>query len=106
MPTFHCPHCGDAITGTPKTCPHCGQRLSLLAVIKRMVEGDKRYQAGLVVLVVLILGVGGFWRLDSGSRWPLLFIVALLAPLVPWLLKLAYKAAAPVPEEKNEEHRP
>lgn len=101
MSTLHCPHCGESVEGTPKSCPHCGQKLSLLAVAKRLVEGNRLYQAGLVLVVVFILGMGWMLRLESGSRWPLLFIVILAAPLVPWLLKLAYKAAAPTHEDKG-----
>ncbi len=81
-----------------KRCPACGTRISFWADVRHQIEHNRLYLAGVVVIAVLLLGVGWFLRMDSGVKWPLYAIIILLAPLVPWLLKLVYQAAAPTPD--------
>lgn len=98
---LHCGYCGKPISATYKVCPHCGRKISLLMDIMSQIEHNKLYLAGVTVLAILLLGVGWFLRMDSGVRWPLYLIILLVAPVVPWLLQLAYKAAAPLEKDKE-----
>ena len=99
MSLLRCPHCREAISATHKHCPHCGHSISLLGELKAQVERNRLWQVLMVVAIVLLLGLAWFWRMDSGNRWPLYILLVLVAPLVPWLLKLAYKSAAPLDED-------
>ena len=99
MSLLHCSHCAQPISATHKICPHCGRKVSFFSDIKAQVEHNRLWQAALVIVGVSLMGAGWFWRMDSGDRWPLYIILVAVAPLVPWLLKLAYKNAAPSDEE-------
>ena len=99
MSLLHCSHCRQPISATHKICPHCGRSISFLADLKAQVESNRLWQMLLVIFAVLLLGVGWFIRMDSGARWPLYVILVLVAPLVPWVLQLAYKSASPLKEE-------
>lgn len=100
MSLLHCVHCHKPLSVTQRHCPHCGQGLSLLGEIGYQVEHSKLWLAVTVVLMVLLLGVGWFVRMDTGVRWPLYLTIILCAPLVPWLLMVAYKKASPVQGNK------
>lgn len=102
MSLLHCSHCRQPISATHKECPHCGRKISVFSDLKSQVENNRLWQALLVVVVLLLLGLGWFWRMDGGSRWPLYILLVLVAPLVPWLLKLAYKNAAPLEEGEED----
>lgn len=103
MPLLQCPRCGRDISAMDKRCPACGTRISFWADVRHQIEHNRLYLAGVIVIAVLLLGVGWFLRMDSGVKWPLYAIIILLAPLVPWLLKLVYQAAAPTPDASSSE---
>lgn len=102
MSLLRCSHCHEPISATYKQCPHCGRKISFLSDLKSQVEGNRLWQVSIVVLGLLLLGVAWFWRMDTGDRWPLYVLILVIAPLVPWLLKLAYKNAAPLASEESE----
>ena len=98
MPLLQCSRCGRDISAMDKRCPACGAGISFWADVRYQIEHNRLYLAGVIVGAVLLLGVGWFLRMDSGVKWPLYAIIIVLAPLVPWLLKLVYQAAAPTPD--------
>ena len=103
MSLLSCSHCGKPISATHKQCPHCGRTVSMLGDIVHQIESNKLWLAAVVILAILLLGIGWYVRMDSGSKWPLYIIIVLVAPVVPWLLQLAYKNAAPTDEDSAAE---
>lgn len=101
MPLLHCPRCGRDISAMDKQCPVCGTRISFRTELRYQIEHSRPALAGVIVAAVLLLGVGWFLRMDSGVKWPLYVIIIALAPLVPWLLKVVYQTAAPLPDEEK-----
>lgn len=102
MGLLHCPKCGRDMSATELHCPACGTKMSFFNELKFQIERSP-LQVLLVVLAGLFaLGAAWFWRMDGGSPWPLYTVIALLTPLVPWVLKRAYAFAAPL-DGKNDE---
>lgn len=75
--------------------------ISFLGNMLDKIEHNRLWLAGAVILIILLLGIGWFVRMDTGHRWPLFVLIALCVPVVPWLLKVAYKTAAPLPKEQH-----
>ncbi len=96
MSELLCSHCGQKMSAAHTVCNHCGKKISFWRDVKASVEQNRWYQALLVVFVVFLLGCAWYIRANTGLRWPLFAIVILCAPLVPWLLQLAYKSASPL----------
>ncbi len=104
MSELHCSHCGQKLSAIDKECAHCGKKISFWRDVKASIEHNRWYQALLAVFVVFLLGCSWYVRANTGLRWPLFATVIACAPLVPWLLQLAYKNAAPnsIPEDTLE----
>ncbi len=101
MSLLQCSHCGKDISATHKDCPHCGVKISFWGEVKCAIERSRLRQVGLALLVLFVLGTSWFIGKNTGYRWPLYMFFILCAPVVPWLLQLAYKSAAPIVEEEK-----
>ncbi len=97
-----CPQCEHFFSIRKKLCPQCGQRVTVWQFLKIFFSKTRLRLAMLTIILILIVGLGWFLRMESGSRWPLFIVFFLLAPLVPWILKLAYKHAAPQEVKEND----
>lgn len=93
--SIRCYHCGEKLSVMDKKCPKCGVTVGVLSEIRYQVEHSRLYLAGVCLTVLLLLGIGWYLRLDWGVRWPIYVVLVVVAPLVPWLLKLIYQVAAP-----------
>ncbi len=102
MSQLHCSHCGQNISATHKICPHCKSKVSFWGSLKASIEQSRMRQAIFALALVFILGCGWYIRAHTGMRWTLFAMVIVCAPFVPWLLKLAYKNAAP-PDSDDEQ---
>jgi len=69
---------------------------SIIHKILDRIEGNNFYFILLVLASVALLGTGWYFRMVTGQRYIIYIAVIILAPLVPWILKTAYKKAAPV----------
>ncbi len=99
MSVLYCAECGQEISATNKKCPKCGARVRLWNDIRRDVEKNRIRLVAVVIGALLLVGFGWFLRMDAGYKAPLYVILVIVAPVVPWLLGLAYKSAAPPAEE-------
>ncbi len=95
MSKLTCAHCAQDISATHKTCPHCSMKISFWGAVKASIEHNRLYQALFALALVFIVGCGWYIRAHTGMRWTLFAVVIVCAPFVPWLLKIAYKNAAP-----------
>ncbi len=98
MSLLQCSQCQKDISATHKHCPHCGVKISFWGEVKNNIEKSRLRQVGVVLVMFFLLGTTWFVGKNTGHRWPLYMLVILCAPVVPWLLQLAYKNAAPVTE--------
>ncbi len=96
MSEILCAHCGEKLSAVDKFCAHCGKKISFWGELKATVERNRWYQVLLAIFVVFLLGCAWYVRARTGLRWPLFATVIACAPLVPWILQLAYKSAAPI----------
>ncbi len=102
MSLLQCSQCGKDISATHKECPHCGVKVSFWREVKNAIEKNRMRQVALAIFVVFLLGTTWYLRMSMGYRWPMYLVVIACAPLVPWILQLAYKNAAPVEENTSE----
>ncbi len=112
MSLLQCWHCGRDMSATHKACPYCGRKISFWrdtkkfieqsspSSLKNSIEQSRLRQAFLAVVVLFLLGTTWYLRMSSGVRWPLYATVVASAPIMVWLLQLAYKNA--IPEEESE----
>ncbi len=85
-----CQKCDALFALRHLTCPQCGHKILSLQSIKQYIEKSCLRLAMLCIALILFVGLGWFVRMETGSRWPLFIVFFLVAPLVPWILKLAY----------------
>ncbi len=102
MSLLQCSQCGKDISATHKMCPHCGVKISFWREVKNAVEKNRMRQVFLAIFMVFLLATTWYIRMNTGLRWPMYTVVILCMPIVPWLLQLAYKSAAPVEEDAEE----
>ncbi len=103
MSLLQCSHCGKDISATHKQCPHCNVKISFWREVKKTIEQNRLRQVALALLVVFLLGTSWYLGKNTGYRWPLYVVVILCAPVVPWLLQLAYKSAAPLENDTQKD---
>ncbi len=101
MSFLECSKCQKNISFKDTTCPHCSHTIVLWREIKISIEKSRLRLALLAVLAIFLLAAAWIIRTNTGAKWPLYAIVLLLAPLVPWILQLAYKSAAPPDDEEH-----
>ncbi len=75
------------------SCQNCGKKVITIKSIRNFVEKSRLRLAILCIILILFVGLGWFVRSQTGSRWPLFLVFFMVAPLVPWILNLAYKHA-------------
>ncbi len=97
-----CSQCESLISLRYLTCPQCGHKVITMQSIKQYVEKSRLRLAMLCICLILFVGLGWFVRIETGSRWPLFIVFFLVAPLVPWILKLAYGHAS-IQEEQEKQ---
>ncbi len=103
MSLLHCAHCKQTISATHKKCPHCGENISFWGNVKAGIENNGYYQIIFALSLIFFMGCAWYFRALTGSRWTLFVMMFLCAHFVPWLLKLAYKNAAPEDTEHAEQ---
>ncbi len=101
MSLLQCSQCEKDISATHKICPHCGSKISFILELKSTIEKSRLRQIAVAIFVFFMLGTAWYLGKSTGYRWPLYVVVIACAPLVPWLLQLAYKSAAPVEEAES-----
>ncbi len=107
MLSKHCPECNCSFSVKQKFCPECGQKVSTFSSIIAFVENSPLAVALLTVVLILIVGLGWYVRSQTGSRLVLFAVFFVVAPAVPWILKIAYNYAAADAddnEEKTDKH--
>lgn len=102
MLDLKCYRCAKDIAAEHKICPHCKAKINVLHKILHKIENNRLYLIILVLISVSLLGIAWYLRMETGYKWIIYVVIIMLAPLVPWILKIAYKIADPINEdEKN-----
>ncbi len=99
-----CPKCDNLMAWHKLTCPQCEHRAISLSTIKKYIENSRLRLAMLCITLILFVGLGWFVRIETGSRWPLFLVFFLVAPFVPWILKLAYGHATKQEDNNHSEN--
>ncbi len=103
MLSKQCPQCAIILPIREKICPECGQKVPTWRAVRNFVETSRLGLALLCIVLILFVGLGWFVRAQTGSRIPLFVVFLLVAPLVPWILKVAYGFAAD--DDKNNDEK-
>ena len=104
MYLLSCSKCGRGISAISSQCIHCGQKISFWIEVKHTIELNRLYQAFLAIMIIFVLGTAWYFGKYTGYRWPLFLVFILCAPLVPWILQLAYKNADQIHSKDKQIH--
>ncbi len=103
MLSKQCSQCACIFSMRDKLCPNCGQKVSTLLTLKSYIENSRLRLALFTICLLLFVGLGWFVRAQTGSRFVLFFVFFVVAPFVPWILKVAYSYAVVDNEDDSED---